>query len=212
MCLGMLQDSNAKPDTTHKPCNNNGPKQHKGKKKANKKSKGTKKKNTKCERFVKCDEVTKCVEVTKCEEVTKCVEVTKCDEVTKCVEVTKCEISKKLYFREMLVEYKMQITKHAYERALERGIDIDRLIYYKNILKMPIYTTDNGCTKYLDVKNQIVYYVRNRTIETMISTNPIQMLRYYAFGKGMDINKLCRDHACNNCKRSNCKYIHVNFE
>jgi len=107
---------------------------------------------------------------------------------------------------------KMRYSGHAKERSCERSIKLDKEISYDEISKMPIYTTDNGCTKYLDIRNNIVYYVRKRSVVTMIKTNPIQMLRYYAFGKGLNFNKLCRDNVFNNCQRKMCKYVHVNFE
>lgn len=205
MCLLVLtSDSNAKPNQlnpsnpSNKIIKSAGPKQCKGKGKGKGKKKvkgGTKKKvKNECKKIInKVESNADMKAYDKVEKVDKVDKVEKVDNSNKC---------------------KMRVSGHADDRAHERGICIDKYkgIDYGSILKMPIYTTDNGCTKYLDVKNQIVYYVRNKTIETMISTNPIQMLRYYAFGKGLDINKLCRDHACNNCKRSNCKYIHVNFE
>ena len=106
-------------------------------------------------------------------------------------------------------------SQHAKERCKERGINkktID-IEYVKNLM---VYTTERGCTKYLDFKDNLVYYVRNGRddtdyrIVTIIATNPIQMLRYYAFAKGIKFNTLCRDNAFNTCKHgSRCKYIHV---
>ena len=100
---------------------------------------------------------------------------------------------------------------HALERSFERQIKLDPKLTYDNIKSLPVYTTDNGCIKYLDMKNNIVYYVRNKKIVTMIRGNPIQMLRYYAFGKNLDFNRLCRDHVFNNCKRKNCKFTHIDI-
>ena len=101
---------------------------------------------------------------------------------------------------------------HALERSYQRNIMLDRKLTYDDIKSFPIYTTDNGCTKYLDMNNQIVYYVRNKKIVTMIKGNPIQMLRYYAFGKNLDFNMLCRDHLFGNCKRgTKCKYQHMSL-
>ena len=100
---------------------------------------------------------------------------------------------------------------HALSRSNERSIKLDKALTYDDIKELPIYTTDNGCTKYLDIKGNIVYYVRNKKVVTMIKTNPIQMLRYYAFGKNLEFNRLCRDHVFNNCNRENCKFIHINI-
>jgi hypothetical protein len=111
----------------------------------------------------------------------------------------------------------MRYTTHASERCKERSIDKKKLdINY--IKKLPIYTTENGCIKYLDMSNTLVYYVRGDRIVTMIAPrdprgnpDPIKMLRYYAFGQGIDFNKYCRDYVCGKCKRGyKCKYIHVN--
>ena len=113
-------------------------------------------------------------------------------------------------------------TSHAKDRRKERGVRIPKL-YISDILKLPVYTKDGGCTKYLDIKNNCVYYVREDgydretgkkkyKITTHIeNTNPIQMLRYYAFGKKLDFNCLCRDHAFGTCTRgAKCRYIHIN--
>ena len=103
----------------------------------------------------------------------------------------------------------MRYTEHAKDGCKERGIN-KKPIDIDEIKKMPIYTTENGCTKYLDVKNLLVYYVRGSKIVTMIATNPIQMLRYYAFSHKINFNTLCRDNVFNNCKRGDsCKYRHV---
>lgn len=103
----------------------------------------------------------------------------------------------------------MTYTPHAKERCKQRAI-IKKKININDIKQMPVYTTENGCTKYLDVTNLIVYYVRGNIIVTMISTNPIQMLRYYAFSKKINFNKLCRDYVFNNCKRGDsCRYQHI---
>ena len=108
----------------------------------------------------------------------------------------------------------VRYTGHAKERCKQRNIDKEKRSI-NDILKFPIYTTDDGCTKYLDIENNYVYYIRKESedqykIVTAIKINPIQMLRYYAFGKNLDFKCLCRDHAFNNCKRgAKCKYIHV---
>ena len=114
----------------------------------------------------------------------------------------------------------LRVTGHAKQRKKERQISsITKDI--NEIINFPVYTRDNGCTKYLDLKNNIVYYVRKDGIDiktknqkykivTMIKTNPIQMLRYYAFGKNLDFKCLCRDNAFHNCSRGDkCKYIHI---
>ena len=104
---------------------------------------------------------------------------------------------------------KMVYTTHAKERTGEREIKLRDGLTLEEILKMPVYTSDNGCIKYLDIEYNIVYYVRGTNIVTLIKTDPIQMLRYYAFGKGENVNKYCRDNVFNNCKRgSKCKYEH----
>ena len=103
----------------------------------------------------------------------------------------------------------MRYTEHAKDRCKERAIE-KKPIDIDEIKNMPIYTTDNGCTKYLDTSNQLVYYVRGNKIVTMIATNPIQMLRYYAYSKKINFNTLCRDHVFKNCKRGcRCKYTHL---
>ena len=114
----------------------------------------------------------------------------------------------------------LRSTSHAKDRCKERGICKKRLTV-NDIMKFPIYTKDSGCTKYLDIKNNYVYYVRNDgfdketnqqkyKIVTMIETNPIQMLRYYAFGQKIDFRCLCRDHAFGTCTRgAKCRFIHV---
>ena len=95
----------------------------------------------------------------------------------------------------------MCYTEHAKTRCKERDIK-KKTINIDDIKQMPIYTTENGCTKYLDIKNRV----------TMIATNPIQMLRYYAFSKNINFNSLCRDNVFNNCKRgTNCKYKHLDI-
>jgi hypothetical protein len=116
-----------------------------------------------------------------------------------------------------LIPTMMKFTQHATERCKERCIDKKKLdINY--VKTLPIYTRENGCIKYLDLKHILVYYVRGNRIVTMIAPrdtrgnpDPLKMLRYYAFGQGIDFNKYCRDYAFDNCKRgSKCKYIHVN--
>ena len=114
----------------------------------------------------------------------------------------------------------LRATSHAKDRCKQRGICKQRLTV-NDIMKFPIYTKDSGCTKYLDIKNNYVYYIRQDgydketnqkkyKIVTMIKTNPIQMLRYYAFGQKIDFRCLCRDHAFGTCVRgAKCKFIHV---
>jgi len=111
----------------------------------------------------------------------------------------------------------MKFTTHASERCKERSISKkDLKIEY--VKSLPIYTTENGCIKYLDMENSLVYYVRGNIIVTMIAprdpkgnSDPIKMLRYYAHGQGIPFNKFCRDNLFNKCNRGyKCKYIHVN--
>lgn len=107
------------------------------------------------------------------------------------------------------MNHPMRYTPHANERCKERNID-KKSLNLEDIKKLPIYTQENGCVKYLDVSKLLVYYVRSNKIVTMIATNPIQMLRYYAISKNIKFNTLCRDNAFNNCKRGDqCKYIHL---
>ena len=123
---------------------------------------------------------------------------------------------------------KVKLTNHAISRRKERNIKMEN-VTIEYITNLPIYGTDSGCTKYLDMKELIVYYIRDNKIVTMISTNPIQMLRYYVIGitskfitkkcgklcdskcKCLNFNNYCRDHSFKNCKHGiNCNYIHVN--
>tara|TARA_Y100000591_G_scaffold329312_1_gene357617 strand:+ start:2216 stop:2659 length:444 start_codon:yes stop_codon:yes gene_type:complete len=115
----------------------------------------------------------------------------------------------------------LRSTSHAKDRCKQRGI-CKKNLTIEDILKFPIYTKDSGCTKYLDIENNYVYYVRNDgfdketnqkkyKIVTMIQTNPIQMLRYYAFGQKLDFRCLCRDNAFGTCRRgAKCRFIHIN--
>ena len=101
-------------------------------------------------------------------------------------------------------------TSHALDRGSERCIFIEKKLTIDEVKLMPIYTSNNGCIKYLDIKNNIVYYVRGNNIVTMIKTNPIQMLKYYVFGRGDNFNNYCRDNVFGNCKYGyKCKYIHI---
>ena len=103
----------------------------------------------------------------------------------------------------------MRYTPHASERCKQRNIN-KKAINVEDIKTLPIYTRENGCVKYLDIHNLLVYYVRQDKIVTMIATNPIQMLRYYAISKNINFNRLCRDNAFHNCTRGKeCRYIHL---
>ena len=104
---------------------------------------------------------------------------------------------------------------HAMERKNQRKIKLDEGLTIDKVLKMPIYKKDRGCIMYLDVKNNIVYYVRDNVIVTMINTNPIQMLRYYLIGKNEDhkFNCYCRDNLFNRCSYGDrCKYKHIDYD
>jgi hypothetical protein len=125
-------------------------------------------------------------------------------------------------------------TKHFRERIKERGIVLDLSeININRILSLPHYI-DNGCYKYLDNKNQLVYYIRkNKTslkLETIIKTNKIQMLRNLCDAHRMlcetkyhhhnvckycdkwNFNKICRDHIFGTCKRGfKCKFNHIDL-
>ena len=110
----------------------------------------------------------------------------------------------------------MKFTTHATERCKERLIS-KKTLDINYIKTLPIYTSENGCVKYLDLKQSLVYYVRGNRIVTMIAPrdprgnpDPIKMLRYYAFGQGIEFKKYCRDNLFDKCKRGyKCKYIHI---
>lgn len=107
---------------------------------------------------------------------------------------------------------KSNYSSHAIQRGKQRNVAIDKSITVDEIKTFPLYTIDNGCEKYLDMKNGIIYYIRGKNVVTVVkSHNPIQMLKNYAFGANIDFNTLCRDHVFNNCNRNNCKYTHINF-
>ena len=73
----------------------------------------------------------------------------------------------------------LKYTPHALERSRERNIEIDWSLTLDKIIRFPIYSIDKGCTKYLDTNNNILYYLRGHYIVTMVSTTPLQTLRYY---------------------------------
>ena len=103
---------------------------------------------------------------------------------------------------------------HAIERAKQRNIILNKNLKIENILNMPIYKKDRGCIMYLDIKMNIVYYVRDNKVETLIKTNPIQMLRYYLIGKGEEDNfdSYCRDNLFGRCKYGcKCKFKHIDM-
>ena len=124
------------------------------------------------------------------------------------------------------------ITQHFRERLKERDINLNLSdLDINKIIKMPYYI-DNGCYKFLDNKNQVIYYVRNYDygikLETIIKTNRIQMLRNFCdahrmlcetkyhkkgkckYCKKWNFEKICRDHIFGTRKRgNNCKFNHV---
>ena len=129
----------------------------------------------------------------------------------------------------------IQFSAHSKERMLEREISINKEDVTVEYLKKLPYYTDKGCNKYLDWKNQVVYYVRKHKevykVETIIKTNKIQMLRNYCDAYRMlcvhkyhvkneckycnewNFNRFCRDHLFGTCTRGeNCKFIHKNFD
>jgi hypothetical protein len=129
----------------------------------------------------------------------------------------------------------IQFSAHSKERMLEREISIKKEDVTLEYLKKLPYYTDKGCNKYLDWKNQVVYYVRKHKevykVETIIKTNKIQMLRNYCDAYRMlcvhkyhvkneckycndwNFNRFCRDHLFGTCKRGeNCKFIHKDFD
>ena len=114
----------------------------------------------------------------------------------------------------MYIKKKSVYSNHALERARQRNININRDLKIENVLNMPIYKKDRGCIMYLDIASNIVYYVRDNSIETLIKTNPIQMLRYYLIGKGEEekFNSYCRDNLFGKCNYGcKCKFKHINI-
>ena len=121
-------------------------------------------------------------------------------------------------------------TPHAIDRRKERGISREIIRSIEDIKKLPIYGTDNGCTKFLDMEAWeikvnisamvegkmyklllkdifgIVYYVRGNRIVTMLNGNPIQMLRYYVFG--IQTGKIKVE--CGKLCKSRCKCLDFN--
>ena len=128
----------------------------------------------------------------------------------------------------------VSFTPHFKERIKERNIDLDLSKFnIKRILSLPYYI-DNGCYKYLDNKNQVIYYIRKKNnkyeLEIIIKTNPIQMLRNLCDAHRMlcerkyhnlnickycdswDFNKICRDHIFGSCnKGTKCKFNHIDL-
>ena len=131
-----------------------------------------------------------------------------------------------------LTDNEILVSDHSRERIAERGIKIDMSLLTESYIKSLPYYTDRGCYKFLDAKNQVVYYIRNfknkLQLETIVKTNPIQMLRnlcdafvmrcrthYHnknqcVYCNKWDFKRICRDHIFGTCKRKNCKYNHVN--
>ena len=124
------------------------------------------------------------------------------------------------------------VTQHFKERMKERNINLDLSKLNINVIKKMPYYIDNGCYKYLDNKNQVIYYVRFGDncykLETIIKTNRIQMLRNLCDAHRMlceriyhknnickycekwSFNKICRDHIFGTCVRGEkCKFNHV---
>jgi hypothetical protein len=123
-------------------------------------------------------------------------------------------------------------TEHFKERLKQREINLDlSTVNINEIIKMPYYK-DTGCYKFLDHKRQVIFYIRhsNNTfkIETIIKTNPIQMLKnmcdahrmlceqkYHKknkckYCKLWNFNNICRDNLFGECTRyDNCKFNHI---
>jgi hypothetical protein len=128
-------------------------------------------------------------------------------------------------------DYELKFKQHSLDRMKERGINLKKEDITANYLRSMPYYTDKGCIKYLDWNNQVVYYVRlydgSYNVETIIKTNPIQMIRnlcdayrmlcenkYHTQNKCIHCNnwkfeRICRDNLFGTCKRGDdCKYIH----
>ena len=112
---------------------------------------------------------------------------------------------------------------HALDRIKEREIKLNKQLTLKELLVLPTAPSENGCIKYLYMRpnkdeEYVVYYVRQilgfYLVTTIIKNeidNPIPMLRYYAEGKKLEFDTLCRDHIFGTCKRHHCKYIHIDY-
>ena len=130
-----------------------------------------------------------------------------------------------------MTETGIKFKTHSLQRMKERDIDLNKNNISVDYVKKLPYYTDKGCIKYLDWENQVVYYVRkyNDTfnVETIIKTNPIQMLRnlcdayrmlcenkYHTKNecvhcKEWNFRSICRDNLFGTCTRgSKCMYIH----
>jgi hypothetical protein len=135
----------------------------------------------------------------------------------------------------MIMCTEIKFTQHALDRIKQRDITINKAQITINYIKQLPYYTDNGCIKYLDWSNQVIYYIRNNnktfTLETIIKTNPIQMLRNLCDAYRMlcvnkhhpnnkciycnlwKFNNICRDNLFGACKRhTECRYFHTNLK
>ena len=109
-------------------------------------------------------------------------------------------------------------SKHALDRAKERGIIDNAFGVTEDYLASLICYTNNGCYYYCDTKNNVTYLVREmvndfgeqqKTIMTVYYRNPIQMARRICEIKKWNFNCICRDHLFGNCQRGNkCQYVH----
>ena len=97
--------------------------------------------------------------------------------------------------------------RHAKDRKKERNIEVTKLSM-DYIATLPYYTIE-GCNHYCDSMNGAIYYVRGKTVVTVIKAHPISMLRKVCMIKGWDFNTICRDNLFGNCTRGcRCKYEH----
>lgn len=97
---------------------------------------------------------------------------------------------------------------HAKKRKKERNIIINSNISFDYISKLPYYI-NNGCHHYCDGKKGVIYYVRDKTMVTIIKANPIAILRKICMINEWEFRCICRDNLFGNCRRgSKCKYDH----
>ena len=106
----------------------------------------------------------------------------------------------------------LQWDSHAQTRKTERNININPSRLTVGYVKKLPYYTNSGCYHYCDVKEGIIYYVRDNKLVTLIKAHPIAMLRKICMIRGLHFDSICRDHIFGNCRRGcNCKYQHIDM-